>query len=117
MNNYQEIIDCLSDCVPACEICGNTCLNEDDVKSMIRCIRLTHECAEICSLGVQLLSNESELAEIYIGICADSCTKCADECEKHDLEHCKKCAEVCRKCAEKCKEFLDNRRQVAMNAL
>lgn len=115
MNPYQEIINCLSECIPACEQCAKACFEEEDIKPMVACIKLTKECANICSLGVQLLSGESDLAESYIGLCVDICSKCADECEKHDHEHCKKCAITCRRCERICKSFLDNRRQVAMN--
>lgn len=117
MNHYQDIIKALQECVIACEQCGNACLNEEDVEPMVRCIKLTRECSDICSSGVQLLSKESEFSEIYVGLCVDICAKCAEECEKHDHQHCKNCAEVCRECEKICKEFLDARRQAAMNAL
>ena len=121
MNHYskhhQDIVRSLNECILACEMCGSACLKEEDINPMAKCIRLTRECADICRLGVRLLSNESELSEIYIGLCADICSKCAEECEKHDHDHCKNCAEACRKCHQICKEYLDNRRQVEMNAL
>lgn len=116
MKKYEEIVDSLSDCVQICEICTDACLNEENVKMLTDCIKLNIDCADTCSLGVQLLSRNSDLSESFISICADSCARCAEECEKHDHKHCKKCAEVCRNCEEICKTYLDNLRQIAMNA-
>lgn len=116
MKKYEEIIDSLSDCVRVCETCTDGCLNEENEKMLADCIKLNIDCADTCALGVQLLSRNSGLSKSIIGICSDICARCAEECEKHDHEHCQKCAEVCRNCEEICKTYLDNVRQVAMNA-
>lgn len=116
MNNYEEIIHSLSECVIACETCLASCLEEDNVKQMTECIKLDRDCADTCSLAVQFLSRNSGISKSIIGLCADICAQCAEECEKHDHDHCQKCAEACRKCEETCKTYLDNVRQVAMNA-
>ncbi|MDX1640250.1 MAG: four-helix bundle copper-binding protein [Balneolaceae bacterium] len=116
MNPCEEIIHSLSDCVTACEKCLASCLEEENVEKMTHCIKLDRDCSDICSLGVQVLSRQSGVSESIISLCTDICANCADECEKHDHEHCKKCAETCRQCEELCKTYLDNMRQVAMNA-
>lgn len=116
MNNFEEIIHTLNECVIACETCAAACLEEENVKKMSNCIKLDRDCADICSLGVQLLARNSGLSESYIGLCADICSKCAEECEKHEHDHCRICAEACRKCEETCKSYLDNLRQVAMDS-
>lgn len=115
MNKYEEIIDSLSDCVRECGTCTDACLNEDNVKMLTDCIKLNIDCADTCSLGVQLLSRSSDLSESIISMCADICARCAEECEKHEHDHCKKCAETCRRCEKTCKAYLDHQRQVAMN--
>lgn len=115
MNNYEEIIDSLSNCVRVCETCADACLKEDNVKMLADCIKLDIDCADTCSLGIRLLSRNSTLSESIIGLCADICATCATECEKHEHDHCKKCAEACHRCKEICKNYLDDRRQAAMN--
>ncbi|WP_234568332.1 four-helix bundle copper-binding protein [Rhodohalobacter sp. 614A] len=115
MNNYEEIISALSECITACETCFAACLEEDHVEEMTECIKLDRDCAEMCRLAVQFLSRDSDISQSIIGLCADICAKCAEECEKHDHDHCQKCAEACRNCEEICKIYLDNVRQAAMN--
>lgn len=116
MNSYEEIIQTLSECVIACEMCATASLEEENVKMLSDCIKLDRDCADTCSLGVQLLARNSGLSESYIGLCIDICSKCAEECEKHDHDHCRRCAEACRKCEKTCKSYLDNLRQAAMNS-
>lgn len=116
MKKYEKIIDSLIDCVRACETCTDACLNEDNVKMVADCIKLNIDCADTCSLGIRLLSRNSGISESIISMCADICAKCAEECETHDHDHCKKSAEICRNCEDICKTYLDNLRQVAMDA-
>lgn len=103
----RELINSLSNCVIACEHCASSCLEEDNVKMMARCIKLDHDCADICNLAMKYLSRNSEDTNSVVELCATICAKCAEECEKHDHDHCKECAEACRNCEESCREFLN----------
>ena len=106
MENYDRktLIQTLWDCVTACENCATACLHEQDVQSMVRCISLDRDCADICSQGARLLARNSEVAYQYLVICEGICRMCAHECSMHPQEHCQKCAEACFICAEACHE-------------
>ena len=109
MNN-QQLIEMLNNCVASCNYCTASCLNEDDVKMMVECIRLDMDCAEICRTTANLLARGSEHGSHLLQECAEICSKCASECEKHapQMAHCKACAEACRKCEDACKKALNN---------
>lgn len=103
-HDHQAIIQKLLNCVLACEYCANACLAEDDIKMMGRCIKLDHDCADICTQAARLLQRDSVIAHQYLLICEEICRLCADECGKHQHDHCQQCAEACRICAEACHE-------------
>ncbi|HEX6982499.1 MAG TPA: four-helix bundle copper-binding protein [Balneolaceae bacterium] len=107
MNDHQELISTLAHCLSACENCASACLDEDNVKKMVSCIRINRDCADICGLSIKFLSRKSKNSNLVIGICADICSECAEECDKYEHDHCKKCAEACRKCADSCKDYLN----------
>ncbi|MEW6468836.1 MAG: four-helix bundle copper-binding protein [Bacteroidota bacterium] len=96
------IYEQLNACAAACNACYASCLNEDDVAMMARCIELNRDCAEVCLLAASLVARDSENADNMLALCANLCTACAEECEKHSQDHCKRCAQVCRACAELC---------------
>ncbi len=104
---HQSIIDALNNCIAECNHCAVACLDEQDVKSLSKCIKLDIDCAQICSLMVSFLSRGSEHAMHLMKECAEICDACAAQCEKHahHHEHCKVCAESCRKCAEECRKM------------
>lgn len=104
--HYQECIDACNDCAVICNHCAMSCLQEQDVKAMTRCIQLDLECAAICRAAVEVMSMNGEFAEQLCQLCADICNRCAEECERHaDMEHCRECAETCRRCAEICAQM------------
>jgi hypothetical protein len=99
----QGLIDALTKCAAECCHCAIACLEEQDVKTLARCIKLDIDCAEICKLAISYVARGSEHAQHILDECAEICEACADECEKHShMEHCRRCAEVCRSCAEQC---------------
>jgi hypothetical protein len=101
---FQVCIDACIACAIECEHCATSCLNEDDVKMLIRCITLDRECATICRSTAALMSIGGEHAAGICHVCAEICEVCAEECEKHShMEHCKNCADECRRCAEECR--------------
>jgi hypothetical protein len=100
----QRLIAVLSNCVIKCNRCTSACLNEQDVKMLVRCIKLDIDCAEICQLTTSLIARGSDQIHHLLNECAKICIACAEECEKHKhMDHCEKCAEACRDCAETCK--------------
>lgn len=81
------------------------CLSERDVAAMAECIRLDHDCAELCRLAVGLMSRGSRFSVEACRLCAEICDACAQECERHDFDHCRACAQACRKCADECRRM------------
>lgn len=97
----KQLMDALTNCAAEGNYCATACLDEDDVKMLVKCIRLDMDCADICTLTATLIARGSEHGNHLLKECAEICNACADECEKHThMEHCKSCAEACRKCAE-----------------
>lgn len=100
--DYQACIVACQACVVACNHCAACCLQEPDVKAMVRCIGLDADCAQVCQLAAALMSGGSDFVPQVCRLCAEVCKACADECARHDMDHCQQCAEACRLCAEQC---------------
>lgn len=101
----QGLISALYNCAAHCNHCADACLDEEDIKMMVKCIRLDKICATTCIATAEALSVSSQDVSGLVRYCQEICQKCADECEKHQSDHCKKCAEACRKCAEACSQY------------
>jgi len=105
---YEEYQDCIAAChacAVACNHCAACCLQEPDVKEMVRCIGLDSDCAQLCEVAVALMSGGSEYAPQLCALCADVCRACAEECSRHEMDHCQQCAEACRRCEQACSEM------------
>lgn len=102
---YQSCIDECNACATACDHCAVSCLSEQDVQNMARCIKLDIDCAQICRLAASYMSRGSELAGIICAACADICDACGEECERFQMDHCQRCAEACRRCAAECRRM------------
>jgi hypothetical protein len=100
----QQLIQTLTNCARICEMCAASCLSENDVKMLTKCIKLDLDCAEICKTTATLLQRDSEVSDSILNIYVEICRKCAEECEKHasKMNHCKECAEACRRCEQEC---------------
>ena len=95
----QSQLDALNACITACEYCSTACLQEPDVQMMARCIGLTRDCADACTLAARFVARDSEHAAHLLKECAEICRTCAEECARHEHRHCQECAEACRRCA------------------
>ncbi len=86
--------------------CATSCIGEQDVKMMARCIQLCRDRANICLTCAAFMSRDSEFAKQICNTYADICEACVQECGKHtDMDHCQKCAQACRKCADECRRM------------
>ena len=106
MDNSMTLIKTLNNCVVQCNRCADACLDEDDVASIVDCIRTNRVCAEICNTTAKILATTYKDVGDLLKYCHRLCTSCATECEKHEYQHCVECAEACRKCAAACKDML-----------
>jgi hypothetical protein len=101
----EQLIQTLYDCAKHCFNCADACLDEDDVKKMVECIRLDKICGATCTATAEALAVRNNNSAQLVKACAEICEKCADECASHEADHCKACAEACRKCAEACRSY------------
>lgn len=107
MNN-KELLQTLARCAATCEMCADACLDEDNVKMMVKCIKLDRDCAKICTLTASFIASNSSHAKHVIKECEEICRLCSEECGKHDAGHCQECAKACKECAEACNNFSKN---------
>lgn len=102
---YQSCIDECYACATACDHCAASCLSEQDVQKMARCVKLDMDCAQLCRLAASYMARDSEFAGVICNACAEVCDACAEECAQHQMEHCQRCAEACRRCAAECRRM------------
>lgn len=102
---YQSCIDECYACATACDHCAASCLAEQEVRKMARCISLDIDCAQICRLAAGYMARGSELASMICNACAEACDACGEECAQHQMPHCQDCAEACRRCAAECRRM------------
>ena len=60
-SRYQACIEACSNGARACETCAASCLREDDVKMMARCIELDRDCADICAMAACLMTRDGQV--------------------------------------------------------
>ena len=105
-------IDECSNCEATCTICADACEAEDDVRTMVRCIRLCLDCADACDHTLRTISRQTDpdppTQRTVVEACLAACRACGAECERHAQhhEHCRLCAEQCRRCERACQDLL-----------
>ena len=105
-------IDECGNCEATCVICADACLAEDDVRTLVRCIRLCLDCADACDDALRIVSRQADpdpaTQRTALEACLAVCRACAEECERHadHHEHCRLCAEECRRCERACEDLL-----------
>lgn len=105
-------IDLCYECAQACTACADACLQEDDVSDLLKVIRLSLDCADICETTGRVLSRhtgyEANLTRAMLEACAQACRSCGDECRQHARTHdqCRICADVCQRCERECQDLL-----------
>lgn len=102
---YASCIEACNACADVCDFCAASCLQEQDVKMMARCIALDMDCAQICRLAAGYMARGSEFAKAVCKLCADVCEACSGECRKHQMSHCQQCAAACQRCADECRRM------------
>ena len=106
MRQHQDLIQKLADCAAACQYCSDQCLDEEDIKMMVPCIRLDRDCADACLVALNFVARGSDSAQEAVQFCLDFCKRCAEECASHEAQHCKECAKACRACEKACEQYL-----------
>lgn len=101
----EELLKSLTNCMNHCNWCADACLDEDNVKDMVACIRVDKACAATCNALAEVLASEYGNVQGLVDYCLKICKECGDECEKWPSEHCKKCAKACRELEQALKNF------------
>ncbi len=105
-------IDALIECAITCTQCADSCLSEENVAALAKCIRLNLNCADVCAATSRVVSRQTEydanLTRAQLEACIAACKSCGDECDRHTqhMDHCRVCAERCRCCEQSCRELL-----------
>ena len=100
---YQGCIVSCTDCAIECSRCEYDCLNEDNASLLVKCLKLTRDCADFCFLAVRAMASNSEFVKEICSLCAEICISCANECEKQShIYNCLECEAKCRMCAIEC---------------
>lgn len=113
VNAISSYIQTIFECADASLSCADACLAEEQVRNMVRCIRLNQDCYEICEVTGKILSRQTEpdnaVIRTQLQACATVCRACAMECDRHaqQHEHCRICAAACRQCEDACNEAMD----------
>ena len=105
MTKHDDLLTKLANCASACEMCLNSCLEEDNIQKLVSCIRSDRDCAKMCQVTAGFVASNSQFAPQVVELCEKIAVKCAEECEQHEHEHCRVCARACRECAEACRSF------------
>jgi len=109
------LVPCIDECGTCeafCTICADASEAEDDVATLVRCIRLCHDCADACDDTLRIISRQTDpdaaTQRTALEACLAVCRACAEECQRHAQhhEHCRLCAEECRRCEHACEELL-----------
>lgn len=102
----KNLIQALDNCINHCNYCADACLDEENVKMMVGCIRMDTVCAQVCTALKNVLATGFGDVDELVRYCMKVCNSCAEECEKHEHQHCKECAMACRNCVAECRIFL-----------
>lgn len=102
---YRACIEACLRCAAICNHCAASCLQEEHVEKMTKCIQMDMECAAICIATAQVLSMGGTQAKEMAMICAQICDQCSMECAKHDNRHCRECSDICHNCANECRDL------------
>jgi hypothetical protein len=102
---HQEMLKSLSNCINYCNWCADACLDEDNVKDMVKCIRLDRACSYVCAATANILDTRYDDIQGLVNYCIQICEDCEKECKKFDSDHCQQCAKACRECADACRRY------------
>jgi hypothetical protein len=108
-----DAIEASAACAQACTSCSNSCLGEDDVAELSRCIALCSVCSHVCDAVVRALSqpvhSDPYVWHRLLEACVRTCTRSAEECERHAAHHrhCAICLKACRACIKACDSLLE----------
>ena len=114
-SHFDVIAACLTSCFETehiCATCADACLGEEKVAALRQCIRLNHDCADLCGATGRLIARQAQpdaqLWRLTLEACIQACRSCAAECARHEKEHehCRICKESCERTERACRALL-----------
>jgi hypothetical protein len=105
-------IDALNDCAQACDADADADLGDDDIASMITCLRLCLDCSDVCTATARVTTRQTAsdlgVTRLLVEASTAICARCGDECQKHAPmhAHCRVSEQACRRCEQACKDLL-----------
>jgi hypothetical protein len=106
-------IEALQECVATCTACADACLEQDDPRPLVACIKLDLDAADLCGAASRVLlrhagHDEGPVLRKQLEAVLAVVSACAAECDRHAArhEHCRVCAEACRRCEATCRDLL-----------
>ena len=105
-------IEAMNDCAQACTADADADLGDGELASMIACVRLCLDCADVCTATARVVSrqtaHEPAVLRPLLQACAAICARCGDECQMHahTHAHCRICQDACRRCEQACRDLL-----------
>lgn len=105
---FAMCIDAAFKASQACMTCSDTCFAVEDTRLLVKCLRLTGDCADACIATGWMLSREPHpdrvLMQKQLEACARICQETAAECERLGslYPHTKLCALACKRCIAAC---------------
>lgn len=109
------LISCIQacfNCAQSCISCSDGCMSERDIEDLKPVIRLTNDCADICSATGKVLSRlndpDYDLLRTQVQACITAARNTGALCTEHGRhhEHCRINAMSCRECETSCTEYL-----------
>lgn len=103
MHNYRYLINVLLECLRACEHASAMVMEEENVYPYRQSMKVTRECADICTLTIRLLERDSMFTSDVLDICIKASRLCAEECGKFsEINYLRECADACHKAEKAC---------------
>jgi hypothetical protein len=109
---------CIDDCLACHRLCLETAVHllEEGRRAKPPLVLQLWDCAEICSMTVDISLRGSALAGRSWENCADVCEACARKCASFTEDaRLQACAETCRRCVASCRDMADLQRNHAVS--
>ena len=109
---FALCIDAAFKAAQACMTCSDVSFAFEDTRLLIKCLRLTGDCADACIATGWMLSREPHpdraLMQKQLEACAKVCQDTAAECERLGTlyPHTKVCATTCKRAVAACLEAI-----------
>lgn len=112
MDSLAHCIHAAMECAQVCTGCADACVAEQAGGRLDRAIRLSLDCADVCTTAYRMLSRQQSpdlaLVAMMVELCAAACESCAIECAHHAARfaHCQVAAAACQRAYSACRMLM-----------